>query len=73
MPRSIARQSTKLALTVEVLPDLPVGHGDERRLPGSVSLVGNAIKFTDTGEVAIKAAAVNGSYTVSVRYRARHQ
>ena len=29
--------------------------------------VGNAIKFTDSGEVAIKAAARNGAYTLSVR------
>src|SRR5262249_54991707 len=28
---------------------------------------GNAIKFTDTGEVAIKAEANNGSFHVSVR------
>jgi GAF domain-containing protein len=58
----------KLAFKVEVASQLPPGRGDGRRLTQVlINLVGNAIKFTDVGEVAIKAQANNGSFYVAVR------
>src|SRR5262249_34892874 len=58
----------KLALTTDVAANLPPGRGDGRRLAqGVLNLVRNAIKFTDTGEVAIKATLADGCFTVAVR------
>jgi signal transduction histidine kinase len=57
----------QLQLTVDVAPELPLAQGDERRITQVLlNLVGNAIKFTEKGGVAVHVANSGREFVVSV-------
>jgi len=56
-----------LRLSVDVAAKLPVGRADERRIVQVLlNLVGNAIKFTEEGEIAIRVRRDGEAFIVSV-------
>jgi signal transduction histidine kinase len=63
---SLAREKG-LRLVVDIAAKLPVGRADERRIVQVLlNLVGNAIKFTEQGEVTVRVSRENGFFMVSV-------
>jgi len=56
-----------LALKTSVSPNLPTAIGDEQRIVQVIlNLVGNAIKFTEKGEVKIDVDGSDGGFLVSI-------
>ncbi|MCK5361660.1 MAG: HAMP domain-containing histidine kinase, partial [Gammaproteobacteria bacterium] len=56
-----------LLLKVTMPQDLPVGRGDEQRITQAfLNIVGNAMKFTEKGEIHVQVSADNGNFVVAV-------
>jgi signal transduction histidine kinase/methyl-accepting chemotaxis protein len=56
-----------LKLSAAIDKDLPIGRADQQRIAQIlVNLLGNAIKFTDEGEVVVEVSTKNSSFFVSV-------
>jgi signal transduction histidine kinase len=64
---SLAR-AKGIEVKTAISADLPVGHGDVRRLTQVLlNIVGNAIKFTDSGFVEIRVASAAEHFTIAVQ------
>jgi signal transduction histidine kinase len=60
-------QTKGLRISTDIVPDLPIGRGDERRLTQVLlNIVSNAIKFTDKGGVMIRAKAAGDHFRLAV-------
>src|SRR2546430_240337 len=71
---AVRAREKHLELTVDVPPDVPqMVRGDPTRVRQVLmNLIGNAIKFTDQGEVAVSAGVVgNDGDRIAVRFRVR--
>lgn len=57
----------KLKLSLNIHNDLIKGRGDEQRIyQVIINLIGNAIKFTDQGEIKIEAKTMNQEFFISI-------